>query len=117
MLFGYSIDQVQKAVVAAVGAILLIVGFCVAFEPGTEAALTAIIVYGFGVARVAMAKNHTVDDLQKAVEQLATAIVGMVGLYFTVDPSVLEIVLAVIANVAVVYAVFRVPNAPAPARA
>jgi len=112
MIFGYTLDQAQKAVIAFVGFALLLVAYFVAFEPGTEAAVTAVIVYGFGVARVFMAKNHTVDDLQKAVEALATSVVGLVGLYVTVDPSVLETVLAAVANAAVVYGVYRVANGP-----
>lgn len=114
MIFGYTLGQVRKMVIALVGTVLLLGGYFIVFEPGTRDAVIAIVIYGFGVVRVFLAKDVTVDEQQKAVEQLATSVIGLVGLYVTIQPSVLELVLAVVANVFLVLAVAGTRNDPLP---
>lgn len=110
MIFGYTADQAQKFLVSIVAGILLVAGFWIAFEPGTTTLVTAAIIYAFGAWKVFSTANSSPADWAKASEQLTTSIVSLVGLYVTVAPSTLEVILAAVANGVAAYAVFRARN-------
>jgi drug/metabolite transporter superfamily protein YnfA len=88
LIFGRSIPEARKAVVAMLslaGAILALV--LSNYDPSFTEACIALAGAVFAVAGVFMAKNHTEQDLSKAVSQLQGAALTVVGYFVTVQPS------------------------------
>jgi hypothetical protein len=113
MLANYSLDQVKKAVVAAVVAVVYLVGFFVVFDPGFQVAAVQVVAFVFAVIGVFASKNHTADDASKAVVALAGSALALVGLFVTVDPGTAETVAAIVVQLGLVYGVFKSTNAEA----
>lgn len=112
MIFGYTLAEAQKAVVALVVAAVTLTGYFVVFDPGFNEAAVAATVAVFNVLGVFLATNHTAADAQKAVSALAASALGLVGFFTTVDPGTTEITLGVLAALANVYAVYKARNEP-----
>jgi hypothetical protein len=77
----------RKAIVSAI----VLVGAALAlilngYDPTFTQACVALVGPAFAVGAVLLSKNHSIDDLSKAVAQLQGAAVGVVG-YFTVVPT------------------------------
>ena len=106
------LDEYRKASIAAVIAVLAVLSFFVTFDPGIQTAAIALTVAVFNVVGVFLAKNHTLDDVSKALTALQASTLALVGFWVTVDPSAAESVAAVIAAVVNVYGVWRATNAP-----
>jgi hypothetical protein len=112
MIFGYTFAEAAKAVVAAIA--LVGAGAALAlsdYDPSFTDACIALVGPTFGVAAVFMEKNHTVDDLSKAIAELQAAALFVVG-YFTVIPTGTgEKIALLVGSVLAVYAVWRKANA------
>jgi chromate transport protein ChrA len=115
----YSLAEVQKAIISLLFLAGGAVGLFVATKPGFVEACVALVGPVFAAIGVFAAKNHTADDLQKALEQLKGAALAIVG-YFTVVPTTTgERITALIGAVVSVFAVYwkhNEPPVPAPAR-
>lgn len=109
-MFGYELEEVRKFALAAVGALVLLASFFIAYPVGFEDALGVVVGEVFAVAGVFLAKNHTADDLAKAVQNLAGATIALVAFFETVSPTTEAKVFAIIAQLAVVYGVYKVAN-------
>lgn len=90
MILGYTYDEAKKTVAQLISAVLLLVGFFIVFDPSLEASLIAVSTAVFGVVAVFGAKNATPDDWTKAVQSLGASVIGVVGVFTTVDPSTTE---------------------------
>jgi hypothetical protein len=114
MIAGWTLAEAKKAVAAFVFAAAYIVGLLLL--PGNADALefqqVAVAVVGpvFGVIGVFAAKNHTPDDLQKAVEALIGASLTVVGYFVTVDASTAQQIYVIAGALISVFAVFWVQN-------
>lgn len=106
------LDEYRKAVVAFLIAAFALLAFFVTFDPGIQLAAIALTGAVFNVVGVFLAKNHTLDDVSKALTALQASTIALVGFWVTVDPSTTESVAAIIAAVVNVYGVWRVTNAP-----
>jgi len=84
--FKYKLDEVRKLLVSLIFAAAAVVGLFVTIDPTFTEACVALVGPLFAVIGVFAAKNHSADDLQKALEQLKGAALTVVG-YFTVVPS------------------------------
>ena len=111
-MFGNTLAETQKAVLALLVSGLTLLGFFVVFDPGFNEAAVAVTVGAFNVLGVFLAKNHTPDDVQKSVSALAASTLGLVGFFVTVDANTTETVLGIVAALVNVYAVYRVRNEP-----
>jgi hypothetical protein len=109
-LSNYSLSEVQKAVVALVIAGIAIAGYFVAFDPGFQDAAVIVTVGVFNVIGVFASKNHTPDDVGKAVLALAASTIALVGFFVTVNPSDTQTILGIIGAVLNPILVFFVPN-------
>jgi hypothetical protein len=112
VIFGYTVDQARKAVIAFIGGLILLVAMFVTFPIGFDEALGVVLAQGFAVLGVFLAKNHTPDDLTKALQQLAGGVVALVALFETVDPNTLETIIAIVGEFGLFYAVFHASNDP-----
>lgn len=111
LIFGYTIEECRKAVVAAIYvgfAVVMLVGFAPAV--GFENAVLAIVGPLATVALVFQAKNHTPDDVQKALEALKMAVLNAVAYYVTVPDSTGESITMLIAGVVMYLGVRQVRN-------
>jgi hypothetical protein len=114
-LSSYSLSEVQKAVVALVIAGVAIAGYFVAFDPGFQDAAVLVTVGVFNVIGVFAAKNHTADDVSKAVLALAASSLGLVAFFVTVNPNDTQTILGIVAAVVNAFGVWFVPNSPSTA--
>jgi hypothetical protein len=107
----YSLKEMQKTIVSLVVLGAAVIGL-IATEPDPNLTQICVTLIGsvFAVVGVFAAKNHTPDDLQKALEQFKGAALSVVG-YFTVVPTGTgEKVGALIGIVVAVAAIYWTPN-------
>jgi len=97
VILGYTYDEAKKTVAQLISAVLLLLGFFIVFDPGLEAALIACSTAVLGVAAVFGTKNATADDWSKAIQSLAASVIGVVGVFTTVNPGDTEKWLTIIA--------------------
>jgi hypothetical protein len=90
VILGYTYEEAAKTVAQIISAVLLLVGFFIVFDPSLEASLIAVSTAVFGVIAVFGAKQATADDWSKAVQSLAASVIGVVGVFTTVDPTTAE---------------------------
>ena len=88
--FRYSLAQLRVAILQLVSIAVLMVGFFVVLDPGTEAAYQAVVIAVFSVIGVFAAKNPTPDSVNKSLTSLLTSVVGVINLYATVPTSTVE---------------------------
>lgn len=85
----YKPAELRKLLVSLIFAVAAVVGLFVTIDPSFVQACVALVGPVFAVIGVFGAKNHSADDLQKALEQLKGAALTVVG-YFTVVPPSTE---------------------------
>ncbi len=110
-----SLSYAKKAAVSAVflgGAIAAVV--IADYDPNFTQAVVALVGALFAVIGVYASKNHTEDDLSKAVAQLQGAAVFVVGYFVTVPASTVEKVTVLSGAVLSAIAVFQVRNEGSP---
>jgi len=110
MIFGYKLEEIRKAAVAFVVALVAIAGMFATLDPNTTQAAVAVVVALFNVVSVFLASNHTLDDVSKAVQALQASSLGLITLFVTLDPGVVEAVAAIVLAFINVYGVWRVRN-------
>lgn len=111
-MFGYSVANVMKAVVALVlllgqVAVLVVSGY----DPSFTDVVVVLVGNLFGAVAVFGSKNATRDDLTKASMAMLGSAVSVVGFFTVVDPNTVEQLTVLIGQLLGVYLVFRVPNA------
>jgi hypothetical protein len=109
--FRYSLAEVWKPVVALIFLIVAAIGLFITAEPGFVEACVTLAGAVFAVIGVFAAKNHTKDDLQKALEQLKGATLAVVAYFAVVPTSTEEQITALVGAVASVIAVYWTSNA------
>ena len=113
MIFGYSVGEAKKAVVSAIFLIGAVVALIFSdYDPGFTEAAVALAGSVFAVAGVFMSKNHTEDDLSKAVSQLQGAALTVVGYFATVQPGTVQKITILAGAVVSVIAVYWARNDP-----
>jgi hypothetical protein len=112
MIFGFSLAESRKAVVAALYLVFSIVMLAgVVPHVGFEEAVIAVVGPAYAVIGVFMAKNHSVDDLQKALEALKAAITTTLGFYIAVPASTANILEMLITGIVMAVGVWWTKNA------
>jgi hypothetical protein len=111
LIFGYSVAEAKKAVVSAIFLIGAIAALVLSnYDPGFTEACVALAGSVFAVIGVFLSKNHTEDDLSKAVSQLQGGALTVIGYFVTVQPGTVQKI-TILAGAAVsVIAVFWVSN-------
>jgi multisubunit Na+/H+ antiporter MnhB subunit len=109
-----SLAQAKKAVVSLIflggaAAALIFSGY----NPDFTQSVVALAGAGFGVVTVYMAKNHTDDDLSKAVAQLQGAALSVVGFYAVIPTDTVGKISLLTGAALSAFAVFKARNAPA----
>lgn len=91
MIFGYTLPEAKKTVVSFISLVGAVLAFVLSeYDPTWTDGFVALAGAVFAVVGVFMAKNHTTDDLSKAVTQLQGAALTVVGYFATVDPGTEE---------------------------
>jgi predicted small integral membrane protein len=111
-IFGYEIGEIRKALIAGlyvVFAVVMLVGF--APKVGFENAVFAVVGPLFGVFAVFEAKNHTPDEVQKALEALKSAVFSAISYYVVIPGHIGQAVTMLIGGLVMWLAVKYVPNA------
>jgi drug/metabolite transporter superfamily protein YnfA len=107
----YSLGEMKKTIVSLIFLGAAVAGLFVAMDPNFVQACVSLVGAIFAVIGVFSAKNHDVEDLQKALEQLKGAALVVVG-YFTVVPTTTaERITALVGGVVSVIAVYWTSNA------
>lgn len=112
MIFGYSIAECKKAVIAGIYVVFALV-MLIGFAPpiGFENAVLAIVGPLASVVLVFEAKNHTPDDVQKALEALKAAVFSALAYWVAVPNSTDEAITMLIGGVVMWLGVKYIPNA------
>lgn len=111
-IFGYELGEIRKALIAGlyvIFALVMLIGFAPAV--GFENAVFAVVGPLFGVFAVFEAKNHTPDEVQKALEALKAALFSAVAYYVAIPDHVGQAITMLIGGVVMWLAVKYVPNA------
>lgn len=91
MILGRSLAETKKAVVAFISLVGAVLALALSdFDPSFTDACIALAGGVFAVIGVYMAKNHTGQDLSKAVAQLQGAALTVVGYFATVQPGTVQ---------------------------
>jgi len=107
----YSLGEMKKTIVSLIFLVAAVVGLFVAMDPNFVQACVSLVGAIFAVLGVFSAKNHNVEDLQKALEQLKGTALVVVG-YFTVVPTTTaERITAIVGGLVSVIAVYWASNA------
>jgi drug/metabolite transporter superfamily protein YnfA len=106
----YSVDELRKAAVSLVFLVAALVGLFVATDPDFVQACATLVGSVFAVVGVFAAKNHTKDDLQKALEQFKGAALTIVGFFTIVPTTTAERATALVGAIASVVAVYWTVN-------
>lgn len=113
MIFGYTLAEAQKAVMAFIGLCTAVAALYITnIDPSFWTAVTVMAGAVFGVIGVFMEKNFTADSLSKAVVALIGAAVSVVAFFIEVDPDTTGRLIAIAIAAITVYAVWRRENAP-----
>lgn len=106
----YSLSEVRKGLVAVLFLGLAVAALFTTISPSFTVAVIALVGPVFAVIGVFAAKHHSADDLQKALEQLKGAVIGVLG-FFVAVPSSTQTKVSVIIGAAVsVLAVYWTRN-------
>lgn len=109
MIFGYTLEEARKAVIAFITFGAAIAALFIAYDPGINEALITLVGAVAGVVGVFMSP-YNAEDLSKAVSQLQGAALSLVGFWVTVDPSLEVKIGTAVAAALSAYAVFKVRN-------
>jgi hypothetical protein len=108
MIFGYTLAESKKFVIAGIAFVGSIVALFVAYEPGVNEAAISIAGSLFGLVGVFMAPQFSIEDFSKYLEAFKGACIAMANFWFVVNPSltvkITTAVGAIIALVAIKYA-------------
>lgn len=116
-LSGYTLAESRKFVTAVVFAAGSAATLFVVFDPSFTQAIASLVGAVYATIGVFAATNHTVDDVQKALEALKGAALSVVGFYITVPASTGTQLTVLIISAVAVYAVYKRGNEPVPLRA
>lgn len=108
-----SLSEARKAAVALVVAVIAALAFIIDFDPSFTEAVIVLTGAVFGVIGVWASKNHTPDDLQKAVTALTGSALSVVGYFVVVNPDTAGKIEALAAALVAVVGVYWARNAPA----
>jgi hypothetical protein len=111
-IFGYSPAQARKTLTAAIFAVAAVVGLFVTVDPNLTQALVVLGGAALSVVVVFGTKNHSWDDVGKAVNQLEVAGFTAAGYFVTVPATTTEKIVAATGAVLSAASVLFVPNAP-----
>lgn len=104
--------EIRKTLVAIVALGCAVAGiFISGFNPNFQQAAIMLIGSVFAVIGVLCAKNHTEDDLSKAVAQLQGSALTVVGYFTQIPTSTAGKIGLIVGALLSMYAVWRVPNA------
>lgn len=107
----YKLDEMRKLIVSVIFAVAAVVGLFVTIDPSFTEACVGLVGPVFAVIGVFGAKNHTADDLQKALEQLKGAGLTVVGYFTVVPPSTSARIGTLIVAFASIVGVYWIANA------
>lgn len=110
MIFGHSIAESRKAVVAFAIFVLSSLALFVAYDPGIKDAIVVLIGNGFAVVAVFTAPKFSIDDLTKMLGQLVGSVQSLLTFFVVIDPNVWVVVGGVISLIPIGYAVWRTGN-------
>lgn len=109
MIFGYTLDESRKAVLAFAAFAAAIAALFITYDPSINEAAVTVVSAIFGVIGVFLAP-YSPENLSKAVTQLQTSLVALVSFWVTIDPSLEVKIGTAVAAALSAYAVFKIRN-------
>ncbi len=116
MIFGHTLAECQKTVMAFIGLCAAIASLYISnIDPAFWAAVTILAGAVFGVIGVFMEKQLTADHLAKAVVALIGATISVVVFFIQVNPGTEGRIISIAIAAITVFAVWRKENFIPPA--
>lgn len=109
-IFGYSLEEIQKSLVALVAFIIAGVALFVTLAPGFQEAVEVLLIALIGVVSVFSLPHPTVDSVNKALGAFISAAITVIQFYHTIPSSTTTKVIALVYAFAVVYVIWRTRN-------
>lgn len=109
-IFGYTLAEVQKFLIALAGLIIAGVAMFITLDPSFQAAVETLLIALIGVVSVFAVPNPTQDDVYKALSAFVSAAIAVIQFYHTVPSSTTTKVIALVYAFAVVYVIWRKSN-------
>lgn len=110
-IFGYTLPEIQKALIALAGLIIAGAAMFLTLDPSFQAGVEVLIIALIGVVSVFSLPNPSPDQVNKALGAFVTAFVAVLQFYHTVPSSTVTKILAIVYAFAVVYCIWRKSNA------
>ena len=109
----YSLAEISKALIALVGLAGYVVLLFVTFDPSLIQSIELLIPAVFAVIGTFAAKNHSTDDLQKALMAAIGAIISIVSYFHTVPADTANKIGLVVGAIVIIVGIYWKANAPA----
>lgn len=110
MIFGYTLAEAKKAVIAFItfgGAVL---AMFIAYDPGINEAAITLAGAIFGVVGVFLTPQFSIEDLSKAVAALQGAAIGLGNFFLVIEPSTEVQITSVVGAAIALFAIYRANN-------
>lgn len=111
-IFGHTLPEVQKFLIAVAALLIAGVAMFVTLDPGFQAGVETLIVAVIGAIAVFGLPNPNPDEVNKALAALATSLISVIQFYHTVPSATGTKVLALVFAFATTYCIWRKSNAP-----
>lgn len=109
-IFGYTLPEIQKFLIALVGLVIAGVALFVGFDPGFQPAVEVLVTGLIGAIAVFALPNPSADAVYKALAAFATALLTVVEFYQHIPSSTATKVLALLYAFALTYVIWRKGN-------
>lgn len=109
----YGLAEVSKALVALIGFIGYVLAIYLTFDPNLITSIQLLVPAAVAVIVVFAAKNHSPDDLQKAVSGLVAAALTVVNYFHTLNASETNKILVAAGALVTIVAVYWKANTTA----
>lgn len=110
MIFGYTLDEAKKAVIAAIAFTGAIVALFVAYDPGVNEAAISIAGALIGIIGVFQAPQFSIEDFSKYLEALKGALIAMANFWFVIEPSLTVKITTAVGAIIALVAIRRARN-------
>lgn len=110
MIFGYSLAEAKKTVIAFIVFGGAVAAMFIAYNPGINEAAITLASAIFGVIGVFLQPQFSIEDLSKAVTALQGAAIGLGNFFLVIEPSTTVQITSVVGAAIALYAIYRANN-------
>jgi hypothetical protein len=110
MIFGYTLAEAKKTVIAVITFGAAVAAMFIAYNPGINEAAITLAGAIFGVIGVFLSPQFSIEDLSKAVAALQGALIALGNFFFVIHPSTVVQITTVVGSAIALYALYRANN-------